>query len=106
MDGENREFSTESSAEAPRVESSLLSHTVHQLMELRRRVKREGEAGGREYSYLSGVRDDGLPRWTDADGHAGREGEEYRLACFLLPSLSSIKEATTTKEEEMEGEDD
>ena len=74
-------------------------------MELRRWVKREG-GSGREYSYLSGVRDDGLPRWTDADGHAGREGEEYRLACFLLPSLSSIKETTTTKEKEMEGEDD
>ena len=102
MDGENREFSTESSAEAPRVESSFSSHTVHQLMELRRRVKREGGNTRICQEFGTDCRD-GRTR-TDS-----RAGKERVSPCLLLapPSLSSIKEATTTKEEkEMEGADD
>ena len=105
LDVENHEFSTESSAEAPRVESSLSTHTYSTPADGVTEMGKErekGEAGGntricQEFG-------------TDCrDGRTRGQGrrEEYRLACFLLPSLSSIKEATTTKEEkEMEGADD
>ena len=105
---ENREFSTESSAEAPRVESSLSTHTYSTPADGVTEMGKErekGEAGGNTricQEFGTDCRDGRTDRRTRGQGRR----EEYRLACFLLPSLSSIKEATTTKEKEMEGADD
>ena len=66
-------------------------------------VKREREGGsGREYSYLSGVRD-GLPRWTDARTDS-RAGKERVSPCLLLAPLSLLHQGGD--DDEGEGGDD
>ena len=63
------------------------------------------ERRGKRAGILVSVRSSGRTAAMDGRGRTRGQGrrEEYRLACFLLPSLSSIKEARTTKEKEMEG---